>query len=185
MKGSIFTILADMVEQQFGLATWESMLTATQSDGVYISTQTYDDHELSALAESLQTITKIPIEDIYRAFGEFTFPVLLESIPELVSTDISFKEFLLTVDRVIHVEVKKLHPDASLPDFLYHDEAEDELTICYSSNRKLCMFAEGLISGAAKHFKTSYILDHSQCMHDGYAYCLLQLKIQRQQQLAA
>ena len=176
MKGAIFTALAEMVEQEFGLETWDFMLQDSNSDGIYISTDTYEDQEFINLTLSLHKKTDIPMADINRAFGEYAFPILAASVPELTSDDMTLKEFLLTVDRVIHVEVRKLHPDASLPDFDYDDDAEDELTMHYSSSRKLCMFSEGLISGAAKHFNTDYTLDHSQCMHDGHDSCTLQLK---------
>ena len=89
----------------------------------------------------------------------------------------NLKDFLLTVDRVIHVEVRKLHPGAILPQFDYVDEADNELTMIYSSPRKMCMLAEGLITGAAKHFETEYTLEHSQCMHDGADNCRLHLKM--------
>ena len=89
----------------------------------------------------------------------------------------TLKQFLLTVDRVVHVEVRKLHPDASLPSFEYLDERDDELTMIYSSPRKMCMLAEGLISGAAKHFGADYTLVHDKCMHNGEDSCELHLKI--------
>lgn len=176
MKGAIFTALADMVEQEFGLDTWEFMLQDSKSDGIYISTETYADQEFVDLTQSLHKKTDIPMDDINRAFGEYAFPILAANAPELASKNMSLKEFLLTVDRVIHVEVRKLHPDASLPQFEYGDEADDELTMHYSSSRKLCMFSEGLIAGAANHYNTDYTLNHSQCMHDGHDSCALHLK---------
>lgn len=176
MKGAIFTALSDMVEQEFGLETWEFMLQESGRDGIYISTKTYEDQEFLDLTRALHKKTNIPMNDINRAFGEYAFPLLAASVPQLTSKEMTMKEFLLTVDRVIHVEVRKLDPAASLPIFNYDDNAEDELTMHYSSARQLCMFSEGLISGAAKHFNTEFILDHSQCMHDGYDSCTLHIK---------
>lgn len=176
MKGTIFTTLGDMVEQEFGLETWDFMLQDSGSDGIFVSTETYADDEFHELTKSLHRKTAISMNDLNRAFGEYAFPSLAASAPQFLSAHTTMKEFLLTVDRVIHVEVRKLHPDASLPKLDCEDEAEDELVMHYSSERKLCMFSEGLIAGAAKHFSTEYTLDHSRCMHDGHDSCEIRLK---------
>jgi len=47
----------------------------------------------------------------------------------------------------------------------------------YTSPRKLCFLAEGLIEGAAEQFNTKYELSHTECMHDGADRCALKIKI--------
>jgi len=87
----------------------------------------------------------------------------------------NLKTFLLSIDRYIHVEVNKLYPDSSFPSFRYQDGGEQELTIYYSSSKKLCFLAEGLIEGAAKHFNNECSLIHSTCMHRGDDCCTFEL----------
>ncbi|WP_220471645.1 V4R domain-containing protein [Colwellia sp. BRX10-4] len=43
----------------------------------------------------------------------------------------------------------------------------------YQSKRKLCHLCEGLISGAARHFKQAIVIEQSECMHDGANKCKL------------
>jgi predicted hydrocarbon binding protein len=86
-----------------------------------------------------------------------------------------FKPFLLTLDQVIHVEVRKLYSDAGLPEFKYQDENDNELVMLYRSPRKLCALAEGLMAGAAKHFNSDYQLKHDICMHNGDDHCRFEL----------
>ena len=49
MKGVVFKLLEEMVEQNFGIAVWDSLLEATNQDGIYVSTETYPDEMLVAL----------------------------------------------------------------------------------------------------------------------------------------
>ena len=58
----------------------------------------------------------------------------------------------MSVHGIIHVEVKKLYPDANLPQFLSEEPSEDKLIMIYRSPRNLPSLAEGLIDGAAKRF---------------------------------
>jgi len=177
MKGIVFTLLADMVEEVYGLEAWDAILDSTGHDGIYVSTETYPDQEMFDLVGAAQELSGVPAAELLKAFGKFSFPKFRDQNPEFCQPGMTLKEFLLTVDRVIHVEVRKLHPDASLPRFTYDDESDKELTMYYSSPRKLCMLAEGLIAGAAEHFNSEYTLDHQQCMHNGADRCALHLKM--------
>ena len=175
MKGIVFTLLADMVEEVYGLDAWDKVLTESGHDGLYISTETYPDQELFDLVSAAESISGVPAADLIKAFGKYSFPKFRDQNPEFCRPGMTLKEFLLTVDRVIHVEVRKLHPDASLPHFKYEEESDNQLTMYYESPRKLCMLAEGLIAGAAEHFHTSYTLIHDECMHEGAERCALHL----------
>jgi hypothetical protein len=176
MKGVVFNLLEEMVEQEFGLEVWEALLDATGQDGVFVSTETYSDEQLVSLVVAAHEKSGIPVNDLIRAFGKFMFPRFHQQNPGFFKPGMTLKEFLLSVDQVIHVEVRKLHPDAGLPQFQYESETDAELTMIYSSPRKMCMLAEGLVCGAAEHFQTEYSLDHSECMHDGADACRLHLK---------
>lgn len=164
-----------MVEEVFGLEVWDKILQEADSTGIYIASDTYSDTELFALVGAAHKLSGIPVNDLVRSFGEFMFPRFHRDNPQFFSEGMSLKSFLLSVDRIIHVEVRKLHPDAMLPEFEYKDELDNELTMYYNSPRKLCYLAEGLIAGAAAHFETTYTLDHPQCMHDGAEACTLHL----------
>lgn len=177
MKGIVFNLLSEMVEENFGIEVWDALLQETGLDGVYVSTESYPDEDVFALVGAASEKSGIPANDLVKAFGKYMFPHFFQQNPEFFLPDMTLKEFLLSVDRVIHVEVRKLHPDASLPQFEYEDEHDKELTMMYSSPRKLCMLAEGLIDGAAVHFGTEYTLSHNECMHDGADACRLHLKV--------
>ena len=179
MKGVVFDILRDMVEENYGMEGWQAILDKSGSDGLYISTQTYEDAELMGLVSAASDITKISVSDLVFAFGEYMVPSFYKRYPSFFDNAESFIKFLVSVDQIIHVEVRKLFPDAGLPTFDYNDEKSNHLTMIYKSPRKLCRLAEGLISGSAKHFNEKYKLKHAPCMHDGYDHCNLELELIR------
>lgn len=177
MKGVVFDILRDMVETQYGLEGWQSVLDSAGSDGIYVSTKTYADAELMGLVAAASEITNIPVNTLVFAFGEYMVPHFHKRFPNFFSDVPDFIKFLVSVDQIIHVEVRKLFPDAGLPTFDYCDENENSLTMIYKSPRKLCQLAEGLISGSAKHFNQNYKMTHDPCMHSGSDHCALKVEL--------
>ncbi len=177
MKGIVFNYLGEMVEEEFGLEAWDLLLQKTGLSGEFISAETYPDKDLMALVAAAHEATGIETIELVRSFGRFMFPHFQKQNPQFFEGHNDLISFLLTVDRVIHVEVRKLHPGVELPEFTYEEESDKELTMYYKSPRKLCFLAEGLIDGSAKHFNTKYELDHSECMHNGAERCTLKIKI--------
>lgn len=176
MKGVVFNIFNDMINDQFGMGTWQTLIDRTKpdSDAVYTSGDVYPDEELVAYVTELSAITNVAVPELIRAFGRYMMKVFARIHPEYLTSDP--KAFLRSVHDVIHVEVKKLHPDAVLPEFTYEDPDDNHLTMIYKSPRKLCYLAEGLIAGVAEQYETPIDINHSQCMHDGAETCRLELR---------
>ena len=175
MKGAVFNLLNELVEEKFGYAAWEHMLQIADCDGVFVSSETYADDLLVSLVAAAHEQTQVSVRDLLFSFGQFMAPAFARDYPVFFENQTSLKAFLLTVDRTIHVEVRKLYPEAHLPEFDYKDEADNRLTMIYTSPRKLCALAEGLIQGSAEHFSERYELEHRICMHAGNDHCELQL----------
>ena len=117
--------------------------------------------------------------ELVRALGRYMTPRFAENYGVFFEGHNSLKEFLLTVDGVIHVEVRKLYPEAGLPEFTYDNGQPDKLTMLYKSQRKLCALAEGLIEGSAEHFNENCSINHEVCMHKGSDHCALELSFAR------
>ncbi|MFT5176074.1 MAG: hypothetical protein ACI8W7_004268 [Gammaproteobacteria bacterium] len=100
---------------------------------------------------ALHEVSGLPVAQLVRAFGEDSHYQFAENYPASFH-NASAKQLLLSVDEVIHVEVRKLYPDAVLPAFNYEDTHDSRLVMLYKSPRKLCHYAESQIGGIAKHF---------------------------------
>ena len=101
--------------------------------------------------------------------------MLAKAYPSFLSPGMTARGFLRSVDRVIHVEVRKLVPGVELPTFRYEEPAPDRLVMIYESPRRLCDLAKGLVAGAAKHFGERVSLEETACMHRGAQACRLEL----------
>lgn len=176
MKGMVFTMLGEMVEERFGIDTWDDLIDITEpaSGGAYVATDVYPDQELIAYVTAMSERFDVPARDLVFAFGEYLLERFVGIHPEFFEGHTA-KSFLKSVHDVIHVEVRKLHPDVILPEFDYEDEARDALVMLYRSPRELCALAEGLIAGAGKQFGEAIDCTHSVCMHTGSDHCRLEL----------
>ena len=176
MKGMVFTFLGEMVEERYGIEVWDELIDETRpvSDGVYVSTDVYPDEEFLAYVSAMSERYDIPVNDLVFAFGEYLLSTFAKVHPEFFDGH-DAKSFLKSVHDVIHVEVRKLHPDVVLPHFDYEEPEANELVMLYRSPRGLCALAEGLIAGAAGHFGVGIDRTHASCMHKGSDHCRLEL----------
>ena len=177
MKGTVFNVLQEFVETNHGFEVWDDAISKNDlaSNGIYTSTKHYDDSELFALVGYLSNRLSVPVNDLVKAFGTFLFPVLMPQAPIEAQNAPSLRAFLMMVDTLIHVEVKKLYFEANLPEFDYDDKEDNKLIMIYRSPRKLCYLSEGLIFGAAKHFDESITINQPKCLHAGDECCEIEV----------
>ena len=175
MKGIAFTLLNELVESRFGLKAWDDVLRSTGDDGVFTAAGNYADGRIFNLIRGLSKQTGIAADLLVRTFGEFMFGGFVRHYPGFFEGVESPKELLSSVDGIIHVEVKKLFPEAILPKFDCEDPGEGRLVLIYRSKRKLCSLAESLFNGAAKHFGTTINHHQTKCVHHGDDHCRFEL----------
>ncbi len=175
MKGAIFIAMNELVEESFGLPVWLNALDKACSDGAYTSAETYDDEALIAIAQALSEDLNTPMPDLLFAFGEFLFGFLYRGHPAYVDRCTEFFEFIESVGSMIHKEVRKLDDEAQPPTVSLQRHSSSEGVLSYRSSRQLCRLAEGLLTGASKHFSINISLEHQQCMHHGADLCLIKV----------
>ncbi len=175
MQGSIFTTLSKMVIDKWGIETWNELLDTIKpsSKGIYTKGMQYDDSEMTALIGALSKKTNIDTPSLVRTFGRYLFIHLYNSSPTNLSHIDNLKDFLLSIDLVIHKEVKRVYPQAYLPSFDYSITPDGDLVMFYHSKRKLCYLSEGLILSAASHFGEEVQITQPECMHNGAEKCKL------------
>ena len=173
MKGIIFNLLEEMVEDEGGPAAWDGLLESAGVEGGYSSLGDYPDEELSNLIEARSRRSAGSELAVMRSFGEFALLSLADRYPAFFTPHSHTRAFLLTLNDVIHPDVRKLHPDARPPEFEFDSTGADQLTIVYRSERRLCGFAEGMIAGAASHFGERVEIVQQTCVHAGADRCVL------------
>jgi len=175
MKGAIFIALNEMIVEQHGLHTWLQIIDLAKVDGIFTSTNNYADEQLFAIVSVICTTLKAKQSSVLRLFGEYLFHFLHKSHPIFADSNVSFFEFIQSIDGVIHVEVHKLDEHAQTPRIQVEQSNDHEALLDYYSPRKLCHLAEGLLMGAAKHYGITISIFQAQCMHHGADSCHLHL----------
>ncbi len=152
MKGVVFNAAEAAVIELFDEDTWDDILDAAGVEGVYSSVGSYEDSEMMAIVQAASVLTELPIEAVLIAVGRKALTHLADRVPELLGGCTNSFEMLRLIHDVIHVEVKKLYPDALTPDFTYEELPGDGLRLGYHSHRPLSALAEGLIHGVGDRF---------------------------------
>jgi hypothetical protein len=173
MKGIVFTLLQQVVSDEYGESTWDDLLDAADLDGAYTAVATYPDEQMTALVEAASAKLGVSGDEILVWFGRKCIPLFAERYPHVFEGHTSARSLALALNDVIHPEVRKLLPGAYVPEFEYDDSRPDGLSISYSSKRRLCSFAEGLLSGAAEHFGEAVDVTHVRCMKHDDPDCLI------------
>ncbi|WP_370978436.1 heme NO-binding domain-containing protein [Agaribacterium sp. ZY112] len=173
MKGAVFIALNELVESQYGLEAWETLLNKVEPKcgGVYVSTEDYPDTDVQLFVEEISALLQRPSTEVTRIFGHFLFSELNTKYPIFSQQCSELFEFLDSIEKVIHKEVRKLYDNPSLPSLTCNRISTNKLKIEYRSPRKLCYLAEGLVQGASEHYQTPISLEHSSCMHKGDEHC--------------
>ncbi len=172
MKGIVFNLLEEAVRHQYGEAAWDSILDGAGVDGAYTSLGSYEHEELLALLSTSSRILKKEPDELMAWFGRQAITTLAERYPRLFAHP-STRSFLLSLNKIIHPEVRKLYPGAEVPHFDYLPSSDGRLRMKYASKRRMCRFAEGLIEGAAEHFGEQASVLQESCMLRGDDYCLI------------
>lgn len=177
MKGVIFNVLEDLVISKCGVPAWNEVLSENpEATGIYTASESYPDEELFGLVGSVAQKLEMSVADVVQTFGTYLFHQLAERYPMFVEQPENLREFLLSIESVIHIEVRKLYDSPNLPSFTYDESSQDQLVMHYQSPRKLCILAEGLVRGAAEYYKTPITIDHPVCMHQGADHCDLVIR---------
>ena len=154
MKGIVFTEFLEMVEDKFSSEIADRIIEEAElrSDGVYTAVGTYDHNEMIKLVSCLSQETGIPYDELVRSFGTYLFERFYKIFPQYFEGSSSSFEFLQRIEDYIHVEVRKLYPEAELPSFVCDTSRPGCMRLTYRSARPFAILAEGLIRGCIAHY---------------------------------
>jgi Haem-NO-binding len=176
VKGIVFNLLEEVVSRDRGEAAWERILRAARADGAYTSLGSYPDDEFTKLVAAVSDAFGQDEEAVVRWFGREALPLLADRYPAFFEPHTSTKPFLLTLNGIIHPEVRKLYPGAGVPMFTFGEEENGALTMGYRSPRRLCFFGVGLVEGAAAHYGEEVEISQPKCMRRGDPSCELRIE---------
>lgn len=175
MKGIIFNVVADAVCARYGEPVWDQLLMQAGVEGAYTSMGDYPDDELHALVAAASSALGATPADVLRILGQDAVGGLAARYPHFFAPHSRTADFVVTLNDVIHPEVRKLHPNAAPPEFGFTLDGDD-LVVEYRSRRRLCALADGMIVGSALHFGEHAQVSHELCVHLGDQTCVLRCR---------
>ena len=152
MKGVIFNIFSEFIEELKGMETWDELLQETGLDGVYTSAGNYPDTDLFTLVGKSCEMLDIDLSQALKSFGKFAVGKFHSRYPQFFE-GVDCKEFFHSIHGVIHQEVLKLYPGALPPEVIVESTETGRFFLHYRSERNLPDLAEGLILGTLEHFQ--------------------------------
>lgn len=178
MKGIVYNLLEACVSSEYGEDSWDDLLAAAGLEGAYTSLGSYPDEDLFALVAAASVSLDEPADGVIRWFGRSAMPLLATQYPDFFEPHDNTRAFVLTLNGIIHPEVRKLYPGADVPVFSFDGSSDHLLVMQYHSARKLCAFAEGLLEGAAQHYGEQISIEQPRCMLRGDERCVLHISLQ-------
>ncbi|MEW9797353.1 heme NO-binding domain-containing protein [Alteromonas sp. CYL-A6] len=154
MLGVIFTSLIEMLEEKVSPEFADEVITQARldNDGAYTAVGYYPFDDMQKLLSVLVEKTQKSSDALLHDFGVYLFGRLADSHASVLTQKNSLLDVLEHLDGDIHVQVKKLYPDADLPRFTVLSRTDNAMRLRYYSERELTTLAEGLLQGAAQHF---------------------------------
>lgn len=167
------------MRKEHGEKMWPALLDAAQLEGIYTSLGNYPDDDFTKLVGAASAALQLSPNEIVRWLGVQAMPLFANKYPKFFQPHTTTLSFVLTVNSIVHPEVRKLYPGAYVPEFDFEVPAPNQLTMRYRSMRRLCALAEGFVEGAATHFGETVAMKHPECMHRGDAHCLLEFSFSK------
>lgn len=177
MHAVVHLELKQYVEARHGAATWRGIFARS---AVPLSTGVgpYRDEEIRAVIEALAERTRTSPEAVLEDFGRFLAPALIGLYPNLIPREWRTLDVLEHAEEAIHRVVRAQSPAAHPPALQCRRLADNEAVILYSSLRKLCALAKGIIAGVASHYGEQVNLVETSCMHRGDLSCRLVIRLE-------
>ncbi len=172
MHGMIFSEIKKYVGARLGAEAWQKLLQeAGIGFKVYMVTNDYPDSEAVALVSAASRITGTPVAGVLEDFGAFIVPDLLVTYGSSVRPEWRTLDVLENTENVMHAAVRVRNHNAQPPRLVCERVGPHEVVINYSSQRKMCSLAKGIVRGIALHFKEAVAISEPQCMHKGDPSC--------------
>lgn len=156
MRGIVFTSFLEKLESNYGYEFVDDILNHAElpSGGAYTAVGKYNFSEFVSILSLISSKTNISIDTLLYDFGKHFFFILMSAHKHRIEMADKVLPFLASIQNHIHIEVKKLYPDAELPEFSSNYLSDKQLELEYSSKKRLFQFAKGLIESSLEYYET-------------------------------
>jgi len=178
MKGVINKGIQELVEERFGVDTWEEIRIAADCDEPSFSLSVdYPDQMTVDLVMATARLMDLSPDETMIEFGKYwvrntgkrAYPMMY------ALAGANPRDFLRNMDRV-HRQVTVSVPGAKPPSLRAEDLPDGGLAIHYASKRALCPVLHGLILGVGLYFEQELAVEEVSCMRNGAPECTFETR---------
>ena len=164
------------VTDAHGREVWDALLDGAGAPGrLYTSLSDYPDDELAALVRTAAAQLGTDRATVLRDFGRSLVKDLVQTYGSLISTTWTCFDLLEHTEATIHEVVRARHPSATPPVLKVIRRGPESVAITYSSDRRLCALAQGIVLGVGDHYRTPLQVHETSCRLRGARDCTLEV----------
>jgi tRNA A-37 threonylcarbamoyl transferase component Bud32/predicted hydrocarbon binding protein len=145
----------------------------------FLPTKSYPDEDAVALLSSMAEANGDSLPALLERFGLFLGTHLVKVAGQHVDPSWKTLDLIENTESVIHTMVRATTPEATPPVIQTVRTAVDELQVIYTSSRKLCQLAGGIIRGVAEHYGEPIEISQDSCMLRGAPFCTFLVRLAR------
>ena len=176
MHGLILVQLQKFAQQTLGPEEWRRALSKSGLDRTTFSAGlVYEDQQALELIVLAAETLNVPVDEVVEMFGRFISTELLRLYHRVIKPQWRTLDIIENTETFIHSAVRVGNPGAVPPVLDAIRVSENELQLLYSSDRKLCKLAIGIIKGLADHFQEVIEIHKDSCMLQGDPFCTFRL----------
>jgi tRNA A-37 threonylcarbamoyl transferase component Bud32 len=155
-----------------GSTSWKGIRsTVSTTASKFLPSGTYPDSDAVAILSSIADTTGRPLPSILEEFGQFLAPHLVKVASPVVDPAWRTLDLIEHTEAIIHTMVRTTTPGAAPPVLETVRQSPDELHLVYSSARRLCPLAVGLMRGIAAHYGETIRIEEPSCALRGDPFC--------------
>jgi hypothetical protein len=178
VHGFILSEIRGYVTAKLGAESWKVLLKEAGLAGKeYVNYREYPDEEVVALVVTASRITNLEVPAILEDFGVYLAANLMRIYRPLVRPEWKLLDFLEHVEDTVHGVVRSRNRAAHPPGLRAIREASDRVVVVYSSGRRLCALAVGIVQGLSAHYGEAIAVDHEPCQQRGAPACHIGVRV--------
>lgn len=187
MHGLIFFYLQKFADEASkGSTSWDALRSSVAtSTSKYLPSGVYPDADAVHLLQSIAQSAGRPLPTILEQFGEFLAPHLVKVAGTHIDPSWHTLDLIEHTERIIHAMIRSANPGAAPPVLETVRQSPNELHLVYTSARRLCPLALGLMRGMAKHYGEEVSIEEPSCMLRGDPFCSFVVQSQGHETYAA
>ncbi|MFM9194618.1 MAG: heme NO-binding domain-containing protein, partial [Planctomycetia bacterium] len=155
-----------------GSTSWTGIRASTSTSvAKFLPAGVYPDADAVAILTALAETTGRPLPAILEEVGRFLAPHLVKVARSVIDPTWRTLDLIEHTEAIIHAMIRSTTPGAAPPVLEAVRPSPAELHLVYSSARRLCPLAVGLMRGIAAHYGETIRIEEPSCLLRGDPFC--------------